>query len=120
MKTFDIVAVYVMFQEMVGAGLLRVLIALGLLLAVVGLLALRRALMAGTFARQARLPLVVGVAVWGLAVLVLPGMTFGSLGRLRGPVDWSILLVMGFAPALALAAVAFSVVVFTGMGERRG
>lgn len=120
MKTFDLVAVYVMFQEMVGAGLLLVLIALGVLLAVVGILALRRALGAGTFVRQARLPLVIGVAVWGLAVLILPGMTFGSLGRVSGAVDWAILLAMGFAPALAVAALAFSVVVFAGIGERRG
>lgn len=118
MKTFDIVAVFVMFQEMVGAGVLLALIIAALLLAVVGLVALRRALNAGTFARRARLPLLVGLAVWGLAVIVLPGMTFGSLGRVSGAVDWAVLLLMGFAPALAVAALAFSLCVFLRRGAQ--
>ncbi|MFA7430204.1 MAG: DUF5368 family protein [Rhodospirillaceae bacterium] len=119
MKTFDIIAVFVMFQEMVGVGVLWALIGAAVVLAVVGILALRRSVRAGTFGRQARLPVVVGVAVWGLVVILLPGLTFGSHARVSGAVDWTILLGMGFAPALAMAALAFSVVVFAGIGDRR-
>lgn len=118
MKSFDIVAVIVMFQEMVGPGVLVGLVIAALLLAVVGLLALRRAVAAGIFVRRARLPLVLGLIVWALAVLSLPGLTSGSLGRVSGAVDWTVLLLMGFAPALAVAALAFSLCVFLRRGAR--
>lgn len=112
MKSFDIVAVIVMFQEMIGSGVLLALVGAALLLAVAGLLALRRAVAFDVFGRRARLPLLLGLVVWGAVVAVLPGLTSGSFDRLSGAVDWAILLAMGFAPALAVAALAFTLCVF--------
>lgn len=120
MKTFDIVTVAVMFQEMIGAGALLALVIAALVLLVAGLVALRRAVAQGAFVRRARLPLILGVAVWVLVVVFLPGLTFGTLSRVSGRVDWTILLLMGFAPALAVAALAFTLCVFARPGGRQG